>query len=86
VSADNWAACPSCAKAHDAEIAALDAAIADAYGKVSVAEFDQMRADRDEFVRTPMEATFREDYEIWRLQHCDQCGASKRILERRWDR
>lgn len=64
MSADNWAECPRCLRVRkendDAEQARIDAA----YGKVSVAEFDAMRAVLAKAMQVPVEETFREDYEF----------------------
>ena len=69
MSADNWAHCPRCKARLLAELRASQAALDEAYGKVSLAEFDQMRDDYEKKAQTygaPPESarTFREDYDF----------------------
>lgn len=65
MSADNWAVCPACL--HEAREAhhALQAEATAAYGKVSVEEFDALRARAEKGVNEEDFRTFREDYEIY---------------------
>lgn len=65
MSADNWTTCPRCADAREDQLRALDIDIANAYGSVSVEEFDRMRRERDDLAAAAPEPTFREDYEFW---------------------
>jgi hypothetical protein len=82
MSADNWATCPRCSKRREDALAKREADIAASYGKIPVADFDNLRfqlsADRHE----QLDATFREDYEIWgaedgevKVKYRGVCGA-----------
>ena len=64
MSADNWAICPRCVATKERDLAAAQAAIDAAYGKVPVAEFDAMRQELDAKRTEEIKPTFREDYEI----------------------
>jgi hypothetical protein len=93
VSADNWARCPRCAREWEAQHAARQAEVAESYGKVSVEEFDQARADlkADRMAFNDQEPTFREDYEFSGAEEgvvtvsyrgqCTKCGLSLKIAE-----
>lgn len=61
MSADNWALCPKCRQKAIAETEQLRATAAEAYGKVPVEEFDNLRAKAD--LGVTIERTFREDWE-----------------------
>lgn len=61
MSADNWTICPRCAARENERLAEAEKAVADAYGKIPVAEFD---AKRQEARRRDLEFTLREDYHI----------------------
>jgi hypothetical protein len=66
VSADNWAVCPACAHRRKQEIDIFRAQVADAYGTLSVGEFDSLRAQLAEMEAKPLpDETFREDYEFY---------------------
>lgn len=65
MSADNWAQCPRCLAERRAEVARLEANVQEAYGKVPVAEFDALRARADTLGNAQLEASFREDYEVY---------------------
>ena len=69
MSADNWDRCPRCVQTDATDLAEREAAVAAAYGSVSVDEFDRMRdelgrrrAEHDDYASF---RTFREDYEIY---------------------
>jgi hypothetical protein len=84
MSASNWATCPRCSKRREDALAKREAEIAASYGKVPIADFDNLRfqlsADRHE----QLDATFREDYEIYGAEdgrvkvsysgRCTACG------------
>jgi hypothetical protein len=88
VSADNWAKCPRCIHAARADLNEKQRQVDAAYGKVSVAEFDQARADLADgwksFEGYDAYRTFREDYEIHGAEDgevrvgyhggCKECG------------
>ena len=67
MSASNWAKCPRCQRALDGTVETLTRRIADAYGNVPAAEYQELQ-DRlaEAFVRAEAgSCTFREDYEIY---------------------
>ncbi len=72
MSADNWTTCHACqtrrTEADDERIAEQQKLIEDAYGQVSQAEYDRLRARAEsaiaEIEAAPLGRTFREDYEI----------------------
>lgn len=84
MSADNWTTCRNCIEAKEAEIAALESKIENAYGKVSVQVFDKTRADLEELRSAHPGQTFREDYEFYGAEDgvttwdytgcCEVCG------------
>jgi hypothetical protein len=67
MSADNWAQCPRCRARGNREIVRRTEEIESVYGKVSVEEFDRLRAALTEFQQKLNDAsyTFREDYEFY---------------------
>jgi predicted DsbA family dithiol-disulfide isomerase len=85
MSASNWAVCPACLKAQDDLAKLLAKKAEDAYGTVTVAEFDAMRATAEQAAEAALNlrATFREDYEIYGAVagtvvvdysgHCTEC-------------
>ena len=97
VSANNWAICPRC-KADRQKAANAARLKADkAYGKVDVAEFDELRAKAAELAKQAVSdghdyRTFREDYEIWGAEEgeifigysggCSECGLTLRVEHR----
>ena len=86
MSADNWAVCPRCARRHRDKLRAGAAKVAEAYGKVSVEEWDRMRAEQAEREDVGIDASFREDYEFYGAEDgsvvasysgcCVHCGLS----------
>jgi len=84
MSADNWDICPKCVANAVEELEARKAKVQEAYGKVSIEEFEAMRADTPETVDPEDFRTFREDYEFWGARdgvvhasykgHCKECG------------
>ena len=86
MSADNWGICPRCNATKRAEYVRREKAVTAAYGAVSVAEFDAMRADLKAFDDEPVKQTLREDYEVGLDEdgefyviykgHCRECGLS----------
>jgi len=86
MSADNWADCPRCDKNRDGLITETEVKVSESYGKVSVEEFDEMRAQLDRLRKGVLDPTFREDYEIYGAEHgcvmvkysgrCAECGLS----------
>lgn len=69
MSANNWAVCPQCTHRLAIEVEKAQGELDAAYGKVTLAEFDALRADVDAkraLLASPTErVTFREDYEIY---------------------
>jgi hypothetical protein len=94
MSADNWARCPRCDRRALTSFDERERTIADSYGKVSVEEFDQMRAalakDRDDHVNA--RETFREDYEFFGAEdgavtasyagECQVCGLKLQFVQK----
>lgn len=86
MSASNWAVCPRCKARRQDELRALDIDIAEAYGSLTIEEFDRKRAERDELAVEQPEETFREDDEIHGAEDgvvkvsysggCSDCGLS----------
>ena len=64
MSADNWAQCPRCAANRQTAVSDLRAKATQAYGVLSVTEFDQLRQSAVDLECESLEPTFREDYEI----------------------
>ena len=69
VSADNWGVCPRCKAKALADLAALNEAVEQQYGQVSMSDHDELRAKRDTLAFAleagdGLKRTFREDYEI----------------------
>lgn len=66
MSADRWTVCPRCVRNREAALARRAEQVEAMYGKASMAEFDQARADlaAEKSGTIDME-TFREDYEIY---------------------
>lgn len=80
--ADNWAPCPQCIEKAEADYASKVARVYALYGKVTVDEFDALRAELKP-VSNNGYFTFREDYEIYteegvlRIDYsggCSVCG------------
>lgn len=63
MSADNWAVCPRCRRAKQADIDKRQAAIHAMYGEVPVEDFDEARR-QFEAEDWSVPETFREDWEI----------------------
>ena len=64
MSADNWGVCPRCEKRRHADIESMRLKVADSYGKVPVAEFDDLREQHTAMRAAHPKPTLREDYEI----------------------
>jgi len=64
MSANNWAVCPRCRARAEDEKAGQQAAVAEAYGKVPVEEFDALRAEASKTVDLEGLRTFREDWDL----------------------
>jgi len=85
VSADNWAVCPTCLAAANAELEELARQIADGYGVLPVEEWDGLRTRLAQGIDERKLTTFREDYEIYGAEdgviyvsysgHCQKCPA-----------
>jgi hypothetical protein len=96
MSADSWTSCPSCTGAEnnkrDLRRDELEAQLADAYGTLTLNEYEKLRgfvlealAGLDK-TRAADEPTFREDYEIYGAEEgtvqvsysgrCEKCGLS----------
>lgn len=84
MSADNWTRCPQCDVNNKAKAEKMDETAAKAYGVVSAAAWDELRAEARAF-RKSMEnnESLREDYEIGIYKekfsvgysgHCATCG------------
>jgi alkylation response protein AidB-like acyl-CoA dehydrogenase len=86
MSADNWAKCPRCQRALDGTVQSLAQRLADAYGKVPIAEYTELQ---NKLAEASVHAsrghqTFREDYEIYGAETgvitvrygggCRECG------------
>ncbi|KKN81070.1 hypothetical protein LCGC14_0322890 [marine sediment metagenome] len=66
MSADNWSVCPKCLLAAQAKHEAAKREVADTYGKIPVAEFDEKRkALGAEPTADNQEESLREDYEFF---------------------
>lgn len=86
MSADNWAICPRCHRRHFEKLRAGAERVKAAYGQVPVEDWDQMRTQQEEAEATPLQATFREDYEFYGAEkgevissysgRCTACGLS----------
>lgn len=88
MSADNWAVCPRCDVVNKQRLEQFDAQIAAAYGKVTIGEFEQLRAERtkmaQKFSSVRASNTLREDYEVYTDEvgvfvvsysaSCGECG------------
>jgi len=61
--ADNWRVCPRCLKKARFDHAAAQNTARDAYGKVPLEKFLQLKQEADKPFQEPKES-FREDYEI----------------------
>lgn len=64
MSADNWTQCPRCKRRHEVELDAKVREVAEAYGRVSVERFDDLRTEVDRMRSTEIDSTLREDWEI----------------------
>lgn len=65
MSADNWAQCPRCTAIRRVEQSSTEDRLREAYGRVPVEEFDQMREDADAEKCSAVHPSFREDYEFY---------------------
>ena len=84
MSADNWAVCPRCRVRRQARLSEQKVKLDAAYGAVALAEFDQMRSQYQAAEAAEVDATLREDYEIWTEEDgmftviyscgCRECG------------
>ena len=82
MSASNWSVCPRCEATFNAERAAAIVKVAESYGKVSVEEYEKLRAAAS--WERPAILGLREDYELGINQHgvfyvnyggeCVECG------------
>lgn len=89
MSADNWTTCPRCTAKHEAKVKEAAAALAEAYGKVTVEEFDTARAELRAIEQVGPDETFREDYEFYGAKdgtitadyggECSVCGLTARL-------
>ena len=64
MSADKWTVCPRCTKRREAAIEAADGEVADAYGKVPLDEWEEMRRRKSDLITSKPDHTLREDYEF----------------------
>ncbi len=87
MSADNWAVCPQCLARAKKKYEANVLAVSEAYGKISVEQFDKQRDTLGEPpTEDTLEPTFREDYEFGMTQDgefyatyngkCSECSFS----------
>lgn len=84
MSASNWTVCPRCAKRHEAALQVMRDDVNAKYGRVPVAEFDELRRQLFEAESTKLPETLREDYEIYGAadgvvtadysNSCQKCG------------
>jgi hypothetical protein len=84
VSANNYRNCPRCELRNLEALRQRDAEIEQAYGTVSIEEFDRLRST----VPEPLNPTLREDYEFYGHDEllqisyrasCDVCGLTAKI-------
>ncbi len=73
MSADNWSICPRCDALHIKEQEKVANKVADAYGKISRTEWEQMKAEAKKI--KPLELTLREDYEFFLDRDGSFCAA-----------
>lgn len=85
VSATNWGNCPRCRREVQESVERARGAAEEVYGKVPLADYEQLRAEAD---RDPdlQSETLREDYEVWigndgvfhvsYAASCDRCAFS----------
>lgn len=64
MSADNWTTCPKCEQEKAKNIERKAQEVNDAYGKVSVVEYQHLQKTLDNLINTSLPRTLREDYEI----------------------
>jgi hypothetical protein len=93
MSADNWAQCPRCTTNARAALEQREMKVHEAYGTVSVEEFDRLRWSMQEEhgAFEKREATFREDYEIYGAEDgvvtvrysgaCTECGLTLKFKD-----
>lgn len=94
MSASNWTSCPRCAKSLVRAVDELRALIADKYGKVTIEEFDNLRARlkaAEDEAANPYQ-TLREDYEFYGAEDgevvasysnsCTKCGLKTEFTHR----
>lgn len=84
MSADNYAVCPRCRDREQARLDELGRRAQEAYGKVPVDEFDELRREADQVLDLEKLSTFREDYEFYGAEtgevvatyggSCSECG------------
>ena len=65
MSADNWTICPQCSKTYRSRAAVGKQALNDAYGKVSLEEYQNLQDNFHNVVKEEddLEETLREDYQ-----------------------
>jgi Fe-S cluster biogenesis protein NfuA len=86
MSANNWAVCPRCARTRASELADRAEKVRAMYGTESLEEFDRARTELATDQVKPLDATFRENYEIYGAESgvvhitygggCSVCGLS----------
>jgi hypothetical protein len=85
MSADNWTICPQCSKTYRSRAAAGKQALNDAYGKVSLEEYQNLQDNFHNVVKEEddLEETLREDYQqgisqgtysVFYHASCTACG------------
>jgi hypothetical protein len=65
VSANNWVVCPRCKRDREAHIRNLQQKVNAAYGSLPIEAFDDLRAAVDGEKAGKLDATLREDWEIY---------------------
>lgn len=93
--ADRYSVCPKCTHLENQSIEAEERAVNDAYGKVPIENFEQMRANLAAHKASEMPATFREDWEIGSPESdgqldlhytgsCGECGLNFKLEKVSW--
>lgn len=92
MSADNWRTCPQCLAQSTAAANAAFRKAADAYGKVSAADWEALRDAARELDKAEQKDTLREDYELGTTPSgefyvsyscaCTECGFSHKFSHR----
>lgn len=84
MSADRWSICPKCTERREQKIAKLHSDVEDSYGKVTIEEWDNLRARVRKLEDSDKEDTLCEDFDtrineewIFSVSYkagCSECG------------